>query len=94
MIKGKTKSGFIFVIEEEKFNDFRTLKALAKADKGDTYAILEVVDRILGSEGTEKLEKHLETETGQVPVDKFFEEVREILDAASEQTKNSLPSPE
>ena len=90
MIKGTTKSGFAFEVNEGISNDFRVLEAIADADSEDESAkvrgSVELVRLILG-DGKKALYKHLEGIHGSVPVDVVIAEVVEILTACREQSK-------
>lgn len=87
MIKGKTKSGFKFKIDETKLNDYRFMKDLSKMEE-NPLRFPAVLEKLLGEEQEEALLEHLEDENGHVDAEKVAEELAEILSSGKE-TKNS-----
>lgn len=88
MLKGKTKSGFEFEIDEKMANDMELLEAIAEAEV-ETYKFPAVLKKILGDEQKSRFYDHLRTKKGNVPIDKAMKEFVEIMNEASEETKNS-----
>lgn len=86
MIKGTTKSGFKFEIDETKLNDYRFMKDLSKMEE-NPLRFPAVLEKILGDEQEEALMKHLEDEEGRVDTEKVAEELADILSNGKE-TKN------
>ena len=78
MIKGKTKSGFEFEIDEANVNDYRLLKLIAQAET-NKMVIAEIVSRLFGEEQEERLLKHLEDEHGRVSLELVDAEIAEIF---------------
>lgn len=78
MIKGKTKSGFEFEIDEANVNDYRLLKLIAQAET-NKMAIADIVSRLFGEEQEERLLKHLEDENGRVNLELVDAEIAEIF---------------
>lgn len=88
MRKGKTESGFKFVIDETDLDDMEFIELLADAQE-DALKFPKVVERLLGKEQKAKLYDHVRTESGRVPVGAISNAVTEIMVAAGEDTKNS-----
>lgn len=84
MLRGTTKSGFEFEIDEEILDDYDFLELLCHIDGGETSLTIKMVDTLLGEEQKEKLKEHVRTASGRVSAKKLLEEVGEIFDA----TKN------
>lgn len=89
MIKGTTKSGFEFSVNESTQNNMELLDALAELDDGNIAYMPKVATMILGKEQKKQLYDHIRTEDGTVPVDKFVEEIQDIFAAFSGTEKNS-----
>lgn len=92
-MKGKTKSGFKYNVNENIRTDWRFVKALADADSEDASKQLSgatrMVNLLLGDEGEAKLEAHVAQDDGVVPIERIMDEVREIITAIGDQLKNS-----
>lgn len=78
MIKGKTKSGFNYEIDEEALNDYRLLKEIARVEE-EPLRFPFLLERLLTSEQEEKLLNHLEDEKGRVDPDKVMDEIKDIF---------------
>ena len=88
MIKGKTSSGFDFVISEDIINDYELIENLGELD--DNPIILgKIVKQILGKEQTVKLKDHIRNENGVVPIEKMTQEIIGIFQSVGKETKNS-----
>lgn len=87
-MKGVTKSGFAFELEDEAFNDYEILEQLRAVDKGDLTAIVDVVDTLFSKEQKNALKEHLRDENGRVGMKEMIQEVAEILQT-SQEGKNS-----
>lgn len=88
MIKGKTSSGFDFVISEDIINDYELIENLGELD--DNPIILgKIVKQVLGKEQTNQLKNHIRNENGIVPIDKMTQEIIGIFQSAGKETKNS-----
>lgn len=88
MIKGKTKRGFEFHIEEEVLDDYEILEDLCAIDEGEVNKIPKVAIKILGDEQIKKLKDHIRGENGRVSALKMGEAIGEILTGCNE-GKNS-----
>ena len=87
MLKGKTKSGFEFEIDEKIADDMELLEAIAEAET-ETYKFPKVLEKVLGKEQKQRLYDHVRTKKGNVPIEKAMNAFVEIMNAAGEQTKN------
>lgn len=83
MIKGTTKSGFQFEIQEEIFDDYELLETLVDADNGDNMAIFQAIDMILDGTQKDKLKEHVRNEKGRVPASAMIQELMGIMEASS-----------
>ena len=63
MIKGTTKSGFDYTVQ----------------DKGNTSLVVDAIEKIIGPEQKEQLKEHVRDEAGRVSIKRMFDEVGEIL---------------
>lgn len=87
MLKGTTKSGFEFEISDEALNDMELIDALADVTSGrDTLQVSFAVRKLFGDEQRKRLYDHVRTESGNVPMDKIWEMIDEIM-ASSEEGK-------
>lgn len=84
MIKGKTRSGFEFQLDENVMNNMELIEGLAAVDQGDITALPKVLVKLLGSETKEALYNHVRSEDGRVPIDLLVKEVKEIFSASKE----------
>lgn len=86
-MKGVTKSGFEYEIDEAVGNDYEILEIMAGLE--DNFLnLFKLVEKLLGKEQTKKLKEHVRNEEGIVPTDKMSEEITEILEGTNT-TKNS-----
>ncbi|WP_294526381.1 hypothetical protein [uncultured Allofournierella sp.] len=87
MLKGKTKSGFAFEIQDERLNNMELLDALTELDAGDSTRISQVLKMLFSSEEKRALYEHLRTPAGTVPIEAVAAELEEIF-ASGQQAKN------
>lgn len=99
MIKGKTKSGFEYAINEQvfasydyakivkKINDAKRLTDQEKIGIANAELTVSVTELILGSEQAEALEEHIRqsSEDGLVSMQAIAEEINEIQQQAVEE---------
>ena len=83
MIKGTTKSGFEFEIQEEVFDDYELLETLVEADNGDNMAVFHAIDMILDGAQKNRLKGHVRNEKGRVPASAMVEELMDIMEASN-----------
>lgn len=88
MLKGKTKSGFEFEIDEKLMDDMEVLEAIAKVEEGDVF-FPAMITKILGEKQKNAFYDHIRTKKGTVPIAKAVELFTEIMDSAGDKTKNS-----
>lgn len=95
MVKGKTKSGFEFEVNEALISDYRfvtKLAALARCEEEDgmeASALLgELVHVLLGTSGERALLDHVK-KNGVASFDDVSDEFSEILDSIGKQDTNS-----
>ena len=84
-MKGTTKSGFKYSIDERATKDWRFIGLTKKMTKGDNIEQFNALDEALemllgGPEEKEKLLQHVEKDNdGYAPIEKVVEEFNEIL---------------
>lgn len=88
MIKGKTKSGFEFEIDETIADDMEFMEGLADA-MDDAIKFPKVIAQLLGDEQKARLYNHVKGDGKRVSVQKTVEEFTEIMTIAGEELKNS-----
>ncbi len=86
MIKGKTKTGFNFKIDEETLNDYELLELFADVDD-NPLLVPKVVEKLLGEVQKNKLIEHVRDDKGIARADKIAIEIEDMLLSAKE-TKN------
>ncbi|MGY4105133.1 hypothetical protein ACWOA0_05865 [Ignavigranum ruoffiae] len=85
MIKGQTKSGFKYEIEEKRLENYELMEVISKVDS-QPLLLPKVIDLLLG-EDADKLKDHVRDEDGIVSAEKLFGEIEEIF-ASQTQVKN------
>lgn len=88
MIKGKTKSGFSFEIDEAIADDMEFLEDLAEA-QDDVTRFPKVMEALLGKEQKKALYDHIRGDGKRVSIEKTIEEFTDIMNEAGAKTKNS-----
>ena len=78
MIEGKTKSGFVYAVDEDSV-DQEFLDALAEANDGDLLKVSKALRLLLGDEQRKRLYDHLRDEKGHVPVKAVMEAFGALL---------------
>lgn len=87
-VKVTTSTGFECTISEQAASDIRVFRAINKYNKGDTLAIIDMMDYLFTDEQRQALEEHIKTEDGHMPLDEYAKEAVEIFKALAEQRKN------
>lgn len=90
MIKGKTKSGFEYKVNENKLKDARLLRSFARAQKNeDGFGNIEIMVQLIGENQYDAICDHVE-KNGIANIDDVMVEVQEILEAVAknENSKN------
>ena len=85
MIRGKTKNGFEYTIEDDVMNDWELLEIIDGMDENPQYMV-RLAKRLLGSNQYDALKKHC-SENCRVSLTVMTEAVTEILNS-SQETKN------
>lgn len=88
MVKGVTKSGFEFELEENVINNMELVDALADCADDNPFAVSKAVKLLLGNDLRQKLYDHLRTEDGRVPMEEVSVAVSEIFAAFGTAGKN------
>lgn len=88
MVKGVTKSGFEFELEENVINNMELVDALADCADDNPFAVSKAVKLLLGNDLRQKLYDHLRTEDGRVPMEDVSAAVSEIFAAFGTAGKN------
>lgn len=86
MLKGKTKTGFKFAIDERVLNNYELIELLADVEE-NPLLVTKVLTTVLGDKKQDLIE-HVREDDGIVPVEKMMEEIAEIFNAGNE-GKNS-----
>lgn len=89
MIKGTTKTGFNFELDDDVIDDYDLLLKLAEVDAGNLAGIDGIFNEVLGKEQKNELREHIKKVTGRkrVSLKLMVASLREIFEATNE-TKN------
>ena len=87
MIKGTTKSGFEYEVDESAADNMELVDALAEAAGDDMLAISNVCKMRLGKNMRKKLYDHIRAEDGRVPIKNAVDEIMEIMQAMGDKGK-------
>lgn len=87
MLKGTTKTGFHFQIDEKSLDDYELFELISEVGS-NSFLMPKLVKKLLGEEQKNKLLDHLRNEDGRVPIDKITEEIAEIFQSGAK-LKNS-----
>lgn len=88
MVKGTTKTGFQFSVDENSMNDMELVDVLADSDMDDAFRMSHVVRKLLPGDQRKSLYDHVRVD-GRVPVDAVVAEVEDIFAAMGSKGKNS-----
>ncbi|WP_277679223.1 hypothetical protein [Gracilibacillus dipsosauri] len=86
-IKGKTSSGFDYIISEKRIENYELIEVISEVDE-NPLLLPKTVNLLLGKEQANKLKDHLRDEEGLVSSGRLSDEIMEIFNNQSE-TKNS-----
>lgn len=93
MLKGITKSGFDYEIEDKALDNWELLESLVEVDEGNVGAIVKVARQLLDKRQLDKLKNHCkDPDTGCVSKNKMFIELADILGgkgSEGDKTKNA-----
>lgn len=89
MIKGTTKAGFNFELDDDVIDDYDLLLKLAEVDAGNLAGIDGIFNEVLGKEQKNELREHIKKVTGRkrVSLKLMVASLQEIFEATNE-TKN------
>ncbi|MGX6962426.1 hypothetical protein [Vagococcus xieshaowenii] len=85
MAKKLTSSGFAYVLEKERLDNYELLEAISEIEE-DPTVVPKVIKLLLGKEQAQVLKDHVRDEKGFVPAEKMMAELQEIFET---QAKNS-----
>jgi len=92
MVKGVTKTGFVYEVDKECLHDAEFLEIFAAISKGgsEAFQVFDLIRMILGDEQKKVLFDHCRTENGHVPIEAVTAEISDIFAALGEnpETKN------
>ena len=83
MIKGITKTGFEFKLEDEILDDYELLEALCSVDHGNYSDVAKLVEMLLGKEQKEALKTFLRKRDGRGRTSAIMNEISDIFEACS-----------
>lgn len=86
MLKGITKSGFRFEINEGLLDDYELLEMISKIDE-HPIRIVNIIEKVLGEKQKNNLIKHLKSKYGKVTITEINKTLEEIF-KANKKTKN------
>lgn len=87
MLKGTTKTGFKFELDEENLNDYELFKLIAGLEENQ-WLLPKLVTKLLGEEQEKRLLDHVRTPDGKVPMNVIDKEITDIF-SLSKELKNS-----
>lgn len=87
MLKGTTKSGFKFELDEEDLNDYELFELIAGVGENQ-FLLPKLVTKLLGEEQKKRLIDHVRTPDGRVPMTVIDKEITDIF-SLSKELKNS-----
>lgn len=88
-MKGTTKSGFTYEINDEALDNMELIDAMAEAEEDNPQRFSKAVLLLLGKKQRNELYDHLRAEDGRVPIEAVSDAFVEIFTALGEQGKNS-----
>ena len=80
MLKGTTKSGFNFDIEDKRLNNYELLEAISDVEESP-LALPRVIKLLLGDSKAKALKNHVRDDEGFVSADKLSAEIMEIFES-------------
>ncbi len=89
MIKGTTKTGFNFELDDDVVDNYDLLLKLADVDNGNLTGIDGIFNEVLGEEQKKELREHIKKVTGRkrVSIKLMLASLQDIFEATNE-TKN------
>ncbi len=89
MVKGETKTGFAFEVDENAINDMEIIDAFVTIQDGDPMPYTIIVRKLFGAEERKALYDHVRDEKGRVPIEKVALEINDIFEQIGESAKKS-----
>lgn len=80
MLKGTTKSGFKFEVEDKRLNNYELLEAISDVEESP-LALPRVIKLLLGDSKAKALKNHVRDDEGFVSADKLSAEIMEIFES-------------
>lgn len=80
MLKGTTKSGFNFDIEDKRLNNYELLEAISEVEESP-LALPHVIKLLLGDNKAKALKNHVRDDEGFVSSEKLSAEIMEIFES-------------
>ena len=80
MLKGTTKSGFKFEIEDKRLNNYELLEAISDVEESP-LALPRVIKLLLGDNKAKALKNHVRDDEGFVSAEKLSAEIMEIFES-------------
>lgn len=74
-----TKSGFKAKLQEDPADNWEILRLLRDYAAGQGYALVDIAERLLGTEGLQALEAHVKEQTGRVTVSAMEKEIQDMF---------------
>lgn len=78
ILKGKTSTGFNYEVDKRRLENYELLEAFAEMET-DAFAIVKVINLLLGTEQSIKLKDHVRKD-GLVDNKKIMSEIQEIVE--------------
>ncbi len=80
MLKGTTKSGFKFEIDDKRLNNYELLEAISEIEESP-LALPRVIKLLLGDNKAKALKNHVRDDEGFVSSEKLSAEIMEIFES-------------
>lgn len=80
MLKGTTKSGFKFDVEDKRLNNYELLEAISEIEESP-LALPRVIKLLLGDSKAKALKNHVRDDEGFVSSEKLSAEIMEIFES-------------
>lgn len=86
MTKAKTQSGFEWEIDEAKLRKHKALRLTTRAQRGDGVAMEELLEYVLGEDGTDAIDEYCAgmAEDGEADTETVMAEFSQLIQSVSE----------
>lgn len=78
MLKGETKTGFKYQIEEQVTDDYELVELIVEAEE-NPLVFPKLINRVLGSSQLKALKEHVRDKEGRVSAQKMVAEITDIF---------------